>query len=302
LKNLLRIRGEIADALATGKPVVALESTVIAHGLPRPRNLETALAMEAAVRREGALPATIAVIAGQPVVGLSPAELEILATSTEVVKVSLRDFAPVVSLKKTGATTVAGSLMVAAAAGIKVFATGGIGGVHRGAEQTFDISADLFELSRTPLAVVCSGAKSILDLPRTMETLETLGVPLIGWQTWEFPAFYSRASGLRLEYLVENAKEAVAILRAQRDLGLQSAIVFCNPPPEETALNRAELELLLEQALRSAAGKKISGKALTPFLLAELARTSAGRSLEANIALLLNNASVAAKIAVESNR
>jgi pseudouridine-5'-phosphate glycosidase len=302
LKNLLRIRDEIRDALATGQPVVALESTVIAHGLPRPRNLETALAMEAAVRREGAFPATIAVIAGEPVVGLSLEELEILATSNEVIKVSRRDFAPAISLKKTGATTVAGSLIVAAKAGIRVFATGGIGGAHRGVEQTFDISADLFELSRAPLAVVCAGAKSILDLPRTLEMLETLGVPLVGWQTWEFPAFYSRTSGLRLEYRAENAKEAAAIFRAQRDLGISSAVVFCNPPPEETALSSAELESLIVLGLRSAVTKKISGKALTPFLLAELARTSAGRTLEANIALLLNNATVAARIAAEINR
>jgi pseudouridylate synthase len=302
LKNLLRISAEIRDALATGKPVVALESTVIAHGLPQPKNLETAMAMEATVRREGAIPATIAVIAGDPVIGLSGKELEMLATSSEVVKVSRRDFALVLSLKRTGATTVAGSLMIAAQAGISTFATGGIGGVHRGAEQTFDISADLFELSRAPLAVVCAGAKSILDLPRTMEVLETLGIPLIGWQTSEFPAFYSRTSGLPLEYRVENAKEAAAIVRAQRDIGLRSAVVFCNPPPEETAVSSAELEPLVEQALRSAVTKKISGKALTPFLLAELGRTSGGRTLEANITLLLNNAMVAARVAAEINR
>ena len=258
--------------------------------------------MEAAVRREGAIPATIGVMAGEPVVGLSEEELENLATSNEILKVSGRDLAPAINLKKTGATTVAGSLIVAEAAGISVFATGGIGGVHRGAEQTLDISADLFELSRAPVAVVCAGVKSILDLPRTIEVLETLGIPLIGWQTWELPAFYSRTSGIPLEYRVENAQEAAAILRTQRDLGLQSAIVFCNPPSEETALSSAELESLLEQALRSLVTKKISGKALTPFLLAELAKTSGGRTLETNIALLLNNATVAAKIAAEINR
>ena len=301
MKNLLRISAEIRDALATGKPVVALESTVIAHGLPQPKNLETAMAMEAMVRREGAIPATIAVIAGDPVIGLSGKELEMLATSSDVVKVSRRDFAPVLSLKRTGATTVAGSLMIAAQAGISTFVTGGIGGVHRGAEQTFDISADLLELSRAPLAVVCAGAKSILDLPRTMEVLETLGIPLIGWQTSEFPAFYSRTTGLPLEYRVENAREAAAIVRTQRDIGLRSAVVFCNPPPEDTAVSSAELESLVEQALRSAATKKISGKALTPFLLAELGRTSGGRTIEANIALLLNNATVAARVAAEIN-
>ena len=298
MKNVLRISDEVAHALATGQAVVALESTVIAHGLPRPRNLETAQAMEAAVRREGAIPATIAVITGKPVVGLSEEELELLATSNDVVKVSRRDFAPVLSLKKTGATTVAGSLMIAAETGIGVFATGGIGGVHRGAEQTFDISADLSELAHSPLAVVCAGAKSILDLPRTLEVLETLGVPLLGWRTSEFPAFYSRESGLCLEYRVENANDAADVLCAQRKLGLSSAVVFCNPPPEETALSRTEVEALIEQALRSAASEKISGKALTPYLLSELARTSAGRTLEANVALLLNNATAAAQIAV----
>jgi pseudouridylate synthase len=302
LKNLLRISAEIRDALATGKPVVALESTVIAHGLPQPKNLETAMAMEATVRREGAIPATIAVIAGDPVIGMSQKQLDMLATSSEVVKVSRRDFAPVVSLKRTGATTVASTLMLAAQAGISTFATGGIGGVHPGAELTLDISADLFELSRAPLAVVCAGAKSILDLPRTMEVLETLGVPLIGWQTSEFPAFYCRTSGLSLEYRVENAKEAAAIVRAQRDIGLRSAVVFCNPPPEDTAMSNAEVESLVEQALQSAVTKKISGKALTPFLLDELGRNSGGRTLEANIALLLNNATVAARVAAEINR
>jgi len=296
--SVLRVSEEVREALASGKPIVALESTVIAHGLPRPRNLETALAMEAAVRREGAIPATVAVIGGEPVVGLSRAQLELLASSNDVVKVSRRDFAPVLARKLTGATTVAGSLIVAVQAGIKVFATGGIGGVHRGAEETFDISADLFELSRAPLAVVCAGAKSILDLPKTLELLETLGVPLIGWQTSEFPAFYSRTSGLCLEHRVENADQAAAVFHAQNALGLPSAVVFCNPPPEASALSSAEVESLLEKALRSTAQHKVSGKELTPFLLSELTKTSAGRTLQANVDLLLNNAKVAAQIAV----
>ena len=302
MMSLLRISEEVREALASGQPVVALESTVIAHGLPRPRNLETALAMEEAVRREGAIPATVAVLAGEPVVGLNRQELELLANGNDVVKVSRRDFAPVLALKATGATTVAGSLIIAAQAGIRVFATGGIGGVHRGAEDTFDISADLFELSRAPLAVICAGAKAILDLPKTLELLETLGVPMIGWRTSEFPAFYSRTSGLCLEHRVENADQAATIFYAQRALGLPSAVIFCNPPPEASALSSAEVESLLEKALRSTAQRKVSGKELTPFLLSELTKTSAGRTLQANVDLLLNNATVAAQIAVAISR
>jgi len=300
MRDLLRIRADVREALAAGRPIVALESTVIAHGLPRPQNLETALAMEEAVRREGAIPATIGLIGGTPIVGLSEAELEILATSSDVVKVSRRDFAPAVSWKKTGATTVAGTLIIAAAAEIRVFATGGIGGVHRG--EDFDVSSDLMELSRNPLAVVCAGAKSILDLPRTVEALETLGVTIVGWQTSEFPAFYSKTSGLPLECRVENAGEAAAVYRAQRELGFRSAVVFCASPPERTALSSAELESFIDQALQAAANSKVSGKALTPFLLGEVAKASGGRTLDANIDLLVRNATIAAKIAVELSR
>ncbi len=276
---------------------MALESTVIAHGLPRPRNLETALAMEAAVREEGATPATIGIVAGHIVVGMSRAEIELLANSDDVAKVSLRDFAPVLVSGRLGATTVAGTLAVAAEAGISVMATGGIGGVHPGAEQTFDISADIVELARAPVAVVCSGAKAILDLPRTLELLETAGVPVVGYRTSEFPAFYSRTSGLVLEHRVDDPDAAAWIMRAQRELGFQQAVVFCNPAPQAVALAESEMRGLVEQALQLAAAAGISGKAVTPYLLDHLARMSQGRTLEANVALLVENARVAARIA-----
>jgi pseudouridylate synthase len=296
LKNFLRIGDQVAHALEMGGAIVALESTVIAHGLPRPRNLETALAMETAVREEGAMPATIGIVSGHIVVGLSRGELERLANSDGVAKVSRRDFAPVLADGRLGATTVAGTLAVAVAAGIRMMATGGIGGVHHGAEQTFDISADITELARSPVAVVCSGAKAILDLPRTLELLETAGVPVVGYRTSEFPAFYSRTSGLALEHRVDDPGAAVRIIKAQRDLGFQQAVVFCNPPPQ--AMEEREVRGLVDEALRSAASNGISGKAVTPYLLDHLARMSHGRTLETNIALLADNARVAARIAL----
>jgi len=295
LKTFLRIGDEVAHALETGGAIVALESTVIAHGLPRPRKLETALAMEAAVREEGAAPATIGIVSGHIVVGLSRAEIELLANSDNVAKVSRRDFAPVVASGRLGATTVAATLAVAAEAGIRVMATGGIGGVHRGAEQTFDISVDIVELTCSPVAVVCSGAKAILDLPRTLELLETASVPVVGYRTSEFPAFCSRNSGLTLEHRVENADEAARIMKTQRELGFQQAVVFCNPPPQ--AMDERKLRELADEALRFAAAAGISGKAVTPYLLDRMARTSDGRTLEANVALLVENARVAARIA-----
>jgi len=279
-----------------GGAIVALESTVIAHGLPRPRNLEAALAMEAAVREEGATPATIAILSGQIVVGLSPAEIDLLASSENVAKVSRRDFAPVLASRTLGATTVAGTLAVAVEAGFHVMATGGIGGVHRGAEQSFDISADITELARSPAAVVCSGAKAILDLPRTLELLETAGVPVVGYRTSEFPAFYSRTSGLALEHRVDDPAAAARIWKTHRELGFQQAVVFCNPPPHPMA--EKELRELVEEALQSASAAGISGKAVTPYLLDHLARRSNGRTLETNIALLFDNARVAARIAL----
>lgn len=296
MKSFLRIGDQVAHAREAGGAIVALESTVIAHGLPRPRNLEAALAMEEAVRKEGATPATIGIVSRHIVVGLSPAEIELLASSADVAKVSRRDFAPVLASGKLGATTVAGTLAVAVAAGIRVMATGGIGGVHRRAEQTFDISADITELARSPVAVVCSGAKAILDLPRTLEVLETAGVPVVGYRTSEFPAFYSRTSGLATEHRVDDPGTAARILKTQRELGFQQAVVFCNPPPQ--AMNEREVRGLVEGAVQLAAANGISGKALTPYLLDQMARASNGRTLETNLALLVDNARVAARIAL----
>lgn len=298
MNSYLDVRPEIADALAAGRPVVALESTVISHGLPRPHNLETARKMEAAVRDEGAVPATIGLLEGRLIVGLSGAEIELLANSQHVAKVSRRDLAAVLISKQPGATTVAATMIIAAQAGIRIFATGGIGGVHRGAQNTFDISADLPELARTPVAVVCSGAKVILDLPRTLEMLETLGVPVVGYGTSEFPAFYAQESGLALDARVDTPLEAAQLIAMHWALGLNSGIVICNPPPAASSLPRNQVESLIEAAVNSAEVAGIQGKAVTPYLLDHLAIASGGRTLQTNIALLINNAHVAAQIAV----
>jgi pseudouridylate synthase len=294
----LDVRPEISNALAAGHPVVALESTVIAHGLPRPQNLESARKMEAAVRDEGAVPATIGLINGRLVVGLSRAEVELLSTAEHVAKVSRRDLAAVLNSKQLGATTVAASMVIAAEAGIRIFATGGIGGVHRGAQDSFDISADLPELARTRVAVICSGAKVILDLPRTLELLETLGVPVVGYGTSEFPAFYVRESGLALDARVEAPQDAARLIAMHEALGLDSGIVICNPPPAASALPRELVESLIEAALKGAELAGTHGKPVTPYLLDHLAKASGGRTLQTNIALLINNARVAARIAV----
>jgi pseudouridine-5'-phosphate glycosidase len=298
VNSYLDIRPEVASALARGSPVVALESTVISHGLPRPHNLETAQRMEAAVRREGAVPATVGLLNGRLIVGLSHEEIELLANADEVHKVSRRDLSAVLASRKPGATTVAATILIASQAGISVFATGGIGGVHRGVQETLDISADLAELARTPVAVVCSGAKIILDLPRTLELLETLGVPVVGFRTSSFPAFYVRESGLNLDLRVESAEEAARLMSIQWQLGLSSGIVFCNPPPESSALDRAQTESLIKTALIAANSEGIRGKAVTPYLLSYLSQASGGATLKANMDLLVSNASVAAQIAV----
>ena len=293
---MLRFGDEVAHALEVGAAIVALESTVIAHGLPRPRNLETALAMEAAVREEGATPATIGIVSGHVVVGLSPGQMEHLANSEDVAKVSRRDFAPVLAGGGLGATTVAGTLAAAVAAGIGMMATGGIGGVHRDAELSFDISADITELARSPAGVVCSGAKAILDLPRTLELLETAGIPVVGYCTPEFPAFYLRRSGLALEHRVDDPASAARIMKAQRELGFGQAVIICNPPPKP--MDESELRKLAEEARGAAAANRISGKALTPYLLDWMARASNGHTVETNVALLVDNARVAARIAL----
>ena len=278
------------------QPVVALESTVIAHGLPFPHNVETALSLEEIVREEGALPATIGIIGGVLRVGLSPEEIERLATGRNVRKVSRRDLPLVVARQEDGATTVAATMWIAHQAGIRVFATGGIGGVHRG--QPFDVSADLPELAQTPVAVVCSGAKAILDLPLTLEWLETHGVPVLGYGTDEFPAFYSRSSGLPVDARVDTPQEAAAIFRAQRALGLPAGLLICVPVPAEAELPAEVMEAAIAGALAAAEARGLRGKALTPFLLAEVSQRTGGASLRANLALLENNARVAAQIAV----
>jgi pseudouridine-5'-phosphate glycosidase len=293
---LLDVRPEVAAALRDGRPVVALESTLIAHGLPRPLNLETARQAEAAVRQEGAVPATIAVLRGVPTVGLGDAELEELSRSESVQKASGRDLAAAVARRATAATTVAATMVLAHRAGIRVFATGGIGGVHRGAADTWDVSADLTELARTPVAVVCAGAKGILDLSRTLEMLETLSVPVVGYGTDEFPAFYVRPSGLPLTARVDSPAEAGALLSARWALG-GGGVVLARPVDAAAALGPEDFETALALAERQAAARGVRGPALTPFLLARLAEITDGRTLRANQSLIVANARLAAQVA-----
>ncbi|KAA0597852.1 pseudouridine-5'-phosphate glycosidase [Azospirillum lipoferum] len=289
---------EIADALATRRPVVALESTVISHGMPYPQNLETARALEAEVRAAGALPATIAVMDGRIRIGLDDEALERLATAgASARKLSRRDLPVAIATGALGATTVAATMIGARLAGISVFATGGIGGVHRGAEISFDISADLDELARTSVCVVCAGAKSILDLPKTLEVLETRGVPVLGFGTDEFPAFYSRRSGLPVDHRCDNVTEVADILRAKWQLGLEGGVLLANPIPAADELDADAMEAAVNQALADAEANNIKGKDITPHLLAALERITGGRSLTANIALIRNNARVAAGVA-----
>jgi pseudouridine-5'-phosphate glycosidase len=293
----IQVKPEVADALQARRPIVALESTLITHGLPHPDNLITARAIEAAVRdaNAGAIPATIAILHGQIIVGLDDTQLEYLATAQGVRKCSRRDLGIAVACGLDGATTVAGTMIVAALAGIGVFATGGIGGVHRG--HPFDVSADLEELGRTPVTVVCAGAKSLLDLPLTLEQLETRGVPVIGYGTDELPAFYSRTSGLPVDARADTPEEVAAIVRARRALGLNGGELITVPVPAADELPRAEAEAAIAQATRLADESGITRAAITPFILAKIAELTDGRSKRANVALLLNNARVAARIA-----
>lgn len=295
----LKVHPEVAAALREGRPVVGLESTIITHGMPHPENLDTAIAVEKEVRQGGAVPATVAVIDGVPRVGLELGELALLASSTRdaVVKVSRRDLAVAVARGLTGGTTVSATMAIAAMAGIRVFATGGIGGVHRGATETFDISADLAELGRTNVAVICAGAKAILDLPLTLEYLETLGVPVIGYQTSEFPAFYTRSSGLLVDYRAETPDEIADIMRAKWDLGLEGGLVVANPVPASAELDPKTVEEAVQHALNHAAVEGVRGADLTPFLLARLSDITGGASLQTNIALIRNNARLGAAVA-----
>src|SRR5437660_348129 len=296
LSSYISLSDEVQTALQEQRPVVALESTVIAHGLPYPANIEVALAMEAMIRSEGAIPATIGIRDGKIKIGLTLDEITMLGTAQHVLKVSRRDLAVALATGQLGATTVAGTMLCANMAGIRFFATGGIGGVHRGAETSMDISADLTELSRTPVLVVCAGAKSILDLDLTLEYLETQGVPVIGWQTDEFPAFYVRSSGWPLTHRANDVSTIAAIARTQWECNLHGIVVGC-PIPEEYAMEPGSLEAATEEALRLAKAEGIRGSATTPFLLAHVAKVTTGESVEANKALLVNNAAWAARFA-----
>jgi pseudouridine-5'-phosphate glycosidase len=299
MERYLDVRVEVAAALATGRPVVALETTVVAHGLPNPHNLRAAAAMEAVVREEGAVPATIGLLRGRVIIGMTPDEIEELAAGTDVAKVSVRDIAPVISSGRPGATTVAATAVLASTVSISVMATGGIGGVHRGGEDSLDVSADVQTLARTPIAVVCAGAKSVLDLERTLEALETLGVPVIGFGTAEFPAFYSSESGLPLEHRADDPREVARIIEVQRALKRREGILVVQSPPEEAAIPRGEVDGWVEIALRDSGRAGIRGKGVTPFLLESVSRSSHGRTLETNLALLESNARLAARIATQ---
>ena len=297
--SYLDIHPEVAHALAHNKPVVALESTIISHGMPYPQNVATALEVEAEVRKHGAVPATIAIIGGRLKAGLTPAEIEVLGTTgRSVTKVSRRDIPFIVAAGATGATTVASTMVIAAMAGIRVFATGGIGGVHRGAEQSFDVSADLQELAQTPVAVVCAGAKSILDLRLTLEYLETHGVPVVGYQTPWLPAFFTRDSAFKVDYQLDTPQAIAEVMHAKWAMGLRGGMVVANPIPEAFAMPRAAIDAAVEQALQEAHAQGIGGKESTPFLLARVCELTGGDSLAANIQLVLNNARLASAVAL----
>lgn len=294
----LDVNPAVAQALAEGKPVVALESTIISHGMPYPQNVETALKVEEIIRANGAIPATIAILGGRLKAGLTPEEIEYLGKQGQkVTKASRRDLSVLVAQGADGATTVATTMMIAHMAGIKLFATGGIGGVHRGAETTMDISADLEELGQTDVMVVCAGAKAILDLKLTLEYLETKGVPVLGYQTEELPAFYTRTSGLKVDYRVDSPEMLAKVLKTQHDLGLHGGILVTNPIPEQYSMDADAINAVIDQAIAEAQEKGIHGKETTPFLLAKVKEITGGDSLEANIQLVFNNAKLAAQTA-----
>lgn len=298
MNKYLDIAPEVAEAIAAGKPVVALESTIISHGMPYPQNVETALNVEKIIRENGAVPATIAIIGGRLKAGLSPKEIDYLGkTGSAVAKASRRDLPVLVAKGMDGATTVTTTMMIAAMAGIRIFATGGIGGVHRGAEVTMDISADLEELAETPVMVVCAGAKSILDLGLTLEYLETKGVTVIGYGTEELPAFYTRKSGFSVDYRLDTPEELAAAFHVKRELGLRGGMLVTNPIPEEYSMDPAVINSAIDEAVREANAQGIHGKATTPFLLAKIKDLTGGDSLDSNIQLVYNNARLAAKTA-----
>ncbi len=297
MKQYLDIHPDVKLALEQGKPVVALESTIISHGMPYPQNVETARKVEQIVRDAGAVPATIAIIDGRLKAGITDDELEFFGKSDDILKASRRDIPFIVANKLNGATTVASTMIIAALAGIKVFVTGGIGGAHRGAQETFDISADLMELAQTDVAVVCAGAKSILDIGLTLEYLETHGVPVIGYQTDDFPAFYTRASGFGVDFNAANPVEVASAMKVKWDLGLKGGMVIANPIPVEHAMDDVKITTAIENALKEADELGISGKETTPFLLGKIKDITEGKSLESNIELVYNNARVGSEIA-----
>jgi pseudouridine-5'-phosphate glycosidase len=295
--HVLKIAEEVQDTLAARRPVVALETTIVTHGMPYPENINTARELEAEIRDAGAVPATIAVLGGAVRVGLSESELESLATARDVLKLSRNDLAYAVATGRSGATTVAATMICARLAGIRVFVTGGIGGVHRGAERSFDISADLEELARTSVAVVCAGAKALLDIPKTLEYLETRGVPVIGYRTSDFPAFWSRTSGLPVPLRLDSLAEIARVLELKWSLGLEGGALIANPIGPEHEIPAAEMSVYIDKAVAEAAARGISGKAVTPFILAHLKEITNGRSLMANIALVKSNARAGAALA-----
>lgn len=297
LKKYVEYSDEVKKAMEEGKPVVALESTIISHGMPYPQNIETAKACEEIIRENGAVPATTAIIGGKIKIGLSDEELEFMATSKDIIKASRRDFASIVSQGLNGATTVASTIIASRLAGIKIFVTGGLGGVHRHAEVTFDISRDLEELAANDIMIVCAGCKSILDIGLTLEYLETKGVPVFGYQTDYMPAFFTRKSEFKVDYNIKNPKEAAEAAKAQWELGLQGGILLTNPIPESDSMDEEKINTAIEKALVEAEEKGIHGKETTPFLLSKVLEVTEGKSLEANIALVKNNARLGAEVA-----
>ncbi len=295
-----KVNPEVEKALKEGKPVIALESTIISHGMPYPQNVETAMKVESIIREHGGIPATIGIVAGVPTVGLNKDEIEELGKrGHSVPKVSRRDLPMVMAEGSWGATTVTTTMIIASKAGVEFFVTGGIGGVHRGAEKTFDVSADLEELGHTNMTVICAGAKAILDLAKTLEVLETKGVPVLGYQTSELPAFYTRTSGLKVDYAIKDPQDAARIVKAKRDFGLQGGILITNPIPEKYSMYPDAINKVIDEAIVEMDEKGIKGKECTPFLLAKVAEITKGKSLDANIQLVFNNAAVGTEIAKE---
>ena len=299
----VRVNPEVEKAQKEHKPVIALESTIISHGMPYPQNVETAMKVESIIREHGGVPATVGLVDGEGVVGLTPEEIEEMGKrGMSIPKVSRRDLPMIIAEKSWGATTVATTMILASMAGVEFFVTGGIGGVHRGAESTFDISADLEELGRTNVTVICAGAKAILDLPKTLEVLETKGVPVLGYQTSELPAFYTRTSGLKVDYAIKDAKDAANIVKAKRNLGLNGGILITNPIPEQYSMDPEVINKVIDEAIKEMDEKGIKGKQCTPFLLAKIAEITEGKSLAANIQLVFNNAAVGTEIAKEYSK